>query len=266
MSATRYRTDLTEAEFERIKPCLRTQRASKWPLLMIVNAILYVCGEGVKWRALPKDFGLPWQTAYWYFRKWTGTQSWQAANDVLVMLRRQRAGAAPLPRTLTIDSQSVKNAATAARQVGTDGGKKIRGRKRLELNDSSGNLLMVKVFAANGHDGPAALRWWQQVLSAHPLLADVTLIKADHHFGGVFKKGVERASPVRVAIAGELVEKPSQRAMPVHKGRWVAERTIGWTMNSRRLVRDYERLPEHSEAFVIISSIARLLKNPLCLN
>ncbi|MBT2897415.1 transposase [Streptomyces sp. McG3] len=30
--------------------------------------------------------------------------------------------------------------------------------------------------------------------------------------------------------------------------RWKAERTLGWIMKARRNVRDYERLPQHSEA------------------
>ncbi|MFF3608304.1 hypothetical protein [Streptomyces sp. NPDC002463] len=30
--------------------------------------------------------------------------------------------------------------------------------------------------------------------------------------------------------------------------RWKVERTIGWVMNARRNVRDYERLSQHSEA------------------
>ena len=33
--------------------------------------------------------------------------------------------------------------------------------------------------------------------------------------------------------------------------RWVVERTFGWLMRHRRLVRDYERRPEHHEAMVL---------------
>ena len=37
--------------------------------------------------------------------------------------------------------------------------------------------------------------------------------------------------------------------------RWVVERTFGWLMRHRRLVRDYERLPEHHEAMVLWATI-----------
>ena len=203
---------------------------------------------------------------YWYFSKWSRLGNWQAINEQLVMIRRQTGNSNPLPATLAIDSQTVKNTAFAISQVGTDGGKKIKGRKRMMIVDGQGNLLMVKVLAANRHDGPAAYRWWGEYLADHPLLGRVTTIKGDHHFGGVFKKGVEGGSQIRVEVVSTLVEKAAQQAMPVHKGRWVVERTIAWESASRRLSKDYERLPRHSEAFLLISSIARLIRNPVCLN
>jgi putative transposase len=38
------------------------------------------------------------------------------------------------------------------------------------------------------------------------------------------------------------------------------ERTFAWLSHCRRLVRDYERDPSYSEAWVLIASIHRLLK------
>lgn len=34
-----------------------------------MNAILYINKTGCQWRLLPQDFA-PWQTVYYYFRKW----------------------------------------------------------------------------------------------------------------------------------------------------------------------------------------------------
>ncbi|MDJ0500970.1 MAG: transposase, partial [Nostocales cyanobacterium LE14-WE4] len=39
------------------------------------------------------------------------------------------------------------------------------------------------------------------------------------------------------------------------KKRWVVERTFGWVMGCRRLVRDYELLPETSETFIYLAMI-----------
>ena len=42
--------------------------------------------------------------------------------------------------------------------------------------------------------------------------------------------------------------------------RWVVERTFGWLMNYRRLVRDYELLPESAEAMIYIAMIRNMLR------
>ncbi|RCJ25803.1 hypothetical protein A6S26_15875 [Nostoc sp. ATCC 43529] len=46
------------------------------------------------------------------------------------------------------------------------------------------------------------------------------------------------------------------------KKRWVVERTFGWLMGCRRLVRDYELLPETSETFIYLAMI-RIMVRPL---
>jgi transposase len=42
--------------------------------------------------------------------------------------------------------------------------------------------------------------------------------------------------------------------------RWVVERTFGWRMNHRRLVRDYELLPESAESMIYIAMIRNMLR------
>jgi hypothetical protein len=37
--------------------------------------------------------------------------------------------------------------------------------------------------------------------------------------------------------------------------RWVVERTFGWLLRYRHLVRDYERRPEHHEAMVLWATV-----------
>lgn len=49
----------------------------------------------------------------------------------------------------------------------------------------------------------------------------------------------------------KTVSRPrSAKGFVVLPRRWKVERTLGWTMKARRNVRDYERLPQHSEAHV----------------
>ena len=65
----RYSSDLLARDWQRLEPLLRVRRRSKWPLVEVVNAVLYVLKNGCLWRDLPGDFP-PWGTVYWYFAKW----------------------------------------------------------------------------------------------------------------------------------------------------------------------------------------------------
>jgi len=42
--------------------------------------------------------------------------------------------------------------------------------------------------------------------------------------------------------------------------RWVVERTFAWLMKKRRLVVDYEQLPETSESLIYIAMVHLILK------
>ncbi|MEU1287714.1 transposase, partial [Kitasatospora sp. NPDC005856] len=50
------------------------------------------------------------------------------------------------------------------------------------------------------------------------------------------------------------------RGFVVQPRRWVVERSFGWLMNHRRLARDYEALPERSEAMVHVAMIALMTR------
>ena len=58
------------------------RRRGKWPLVEVVNAILYVLKNGCVWRYLPGD--LPsWGTVYWCFAKWEADGTWQRVSTYL---------------------------------------------------------------------------------------------------------------------------------------------------------------------------------------
>ena len=63
--------EITEAQYERIKECLPTQRGNvKMSNLDVLNAILHVAEQGCKWRGLPKRFGR-WHTVYTRMNRWS---------------------------------------------------------------------------------------------------------------------------------------------------------------------------------------------------
>ena len=127
---------------------------------------------------------------------------------------------------------------------GFDAAKLINGRKRHIVVDTIGLLLVVAVTAAAVQDRDGARPALAALHGAFPALG---LIWADGGYAGRLVRWAKRA----LQIAVEVVRKPpEQRGFAVLPRRWVVERTFSWLMRFRRLVRDYERLPETHEAVV----------------
>jgi len=76
-----YSTDLTDAEWGCLKlhvsPPNKRGRPKTHSTREILNAIFYVLRSGCPWRLLPRDFP-PWESVYWWFRRWRidGTFEW----------------------------------------------------------------------------------------------------------------------------------------------------------------------------------------------
>ncbi len=107
----RYPTDLTDEEWERIVPFLPAPagrgRPPKTDLREVLNAIRYMARSGGGWRMLPVHFG-PWQTVYWWFRRFVRRLLFQTIHDVALMLDREQAGREASPSAGVLDSQTVK--------------------------------------------------------------------------------------------------------------------------------------------------------------
>ena len=75
----------------------------------LVNAILSSLRPGMAWRLLPHGL-LPWQTVYYYLRRWQREGVWDRVHHTLVMADRERAGREASPTAAILDSQSVRTA------------------------------------------------------------------------------------------------------------------------------------------------------------
>ena len=146
---TQYPTDLTDKQWQVIKKILEPQeRKRKHPLREIMNAILYINKTGCQWRMLPSDFS-PWQTVYYYFRKWKFEGVFEEVMDVLHSLLRKQSGREESPSLGIIDSRSVKTSHHIDSDRGIDGNKKIKGRKEHIIVDTLGLPLAVAIHEAN---------------------------------------------------------------------------------------------------------------------
>jgi transposase len=149
----RYPSDLTDEEWSAIAPLLpkpgRKGRRRAIDLREVLNAIRYLVRSGGGWRMLPKDFP-PWQTVYWWVRRFARRLLFRTIHDIALMLDRERSGREKSPSAGVMDSQSVK--APAAKTRGYDAAKKIVGRKRHIAVDTDGRLLMVHLTTADISD------------------------------------------------------------------------------------------------------------------
>lgn len=147
----RYPTDLTDEEWARIAPMLpqaaKRGRKPEVDLREVLNAIRYMTRSGGGWRMLPKDVP-PWQTVYWWFRRFVRLMPFRTIHDAALMLDRERAGREASPTAGVADSQTVKAPVPGAKR-GYDAGKKTVGRKRHIVVDTDGRLLMVNLTPAD---------------------------------------------------------------------------------------------------------------------
>lgn len=248
----RYDSDLSDEEWTLVTdliPAVTSNhttggRPAKYERRDVLNAILYVARTGCQWRLLPHDFP-KWKTVYDYFVQWHDRGIFEAIAARLRKNTRVLAGKHPEPTAGIIDSQSVKIAANIGFS-GFDGAKKVNGRKRHIVTDTLGLLLHVVVHDASIPDRVAA----QRVLAeTKALFRRLTTVFADQGYTGQLIAFVKESLSLTLAI----IKRSEVRVFRVLPKRWVVERTFGWFGFYRRLAKDYERYPTHSEAFVYIA-------------
>jgi transposase len=247
-----YDSDLTDTQWEYLQPMLPKARKRGRPPTdrrLILHAILYVLKGGIPWRLLPANFP-PWQTVYHVFRAWTRDHTWAALNDALRICLRREQGRQDWPSAAVLDSPSVKSDGHGG-QVGYDAGKQIKGRKRHLLVDTLGLLLGVAVTPASGPEREGAQRVLSRVADWFTRLRRLWVDGG--YTGEAFATWVkEHCSPSEVEV---VKRSDARRGFVVLPRRWVVERTFGWLMRHRRLVRDYERTESSAEAWIQLAMI-----------
>ena len=80
-----YETDLTDEQWEAIKPLFVNMRKYKWEKRELVNAVFYLVRTGCQWRNLPHDFP-PAFTVHSFYRRARLSGLWDRILEHLVML------------------------------------------------------------------------------------------------------------------------------------------------------------------------------------
>jgi transposase len=247
-----YETSLTDAQWAFLNPMLpKAAKRGRPPIdrRRILDAVLYVVKCGCPWRYLPADFP-HWKTVYHVFRQWIRNHQWAALNDALRTLVRKTQGKRSRPTAAILDSQSVKSAGHGG-NVGYDAGKRIKGRKRHLLVDTLGLVLGVAVTPASTTEREGAQMLLGRILGWFTWLR---ILWVDGGYTGkLFADWVKGRRP---KLAVTVVKRSDATVgFKVLPRRWVVERTFGWLMRQRRLVRDYETTETSAEAWIYIAMI-----------
>lgn len=105
------------------------------------------------------------------------------------------------------------------------------------------------------HDSVAAEQVFKRLEGKCPRLKKIL---AD---GGYAGERLIKLAQTELGVELDVVTRGDEAAFRVIPKRWIAERSISWLMWSRHLCKDYEMNTESSEAWVIVASIAMMVKD-----
>ncbi|MDN3562830.1 transposase [Paeniroseomonas aquatica] len=148
---------------------------------------------------------------------------------------------------------------------GYDAAKRTFGRKRHILVNAADLMLLAHVHAADLHDRLGAQHFIGRAGESEP--PRLELVWADGAYAGTFARWLEAERGWRVEVLKHrdrhlwrygLEDKP--KGFQVIPRRWVVKRTFAWLSRSRRLARDYERLPETGKTMIYVAMSRTMIR------
>lgn len=258
----RYTHDLTDEEWAEIRPLIKSAKPGgnkrTVDIREVLNGLMYLLGTGCQWRDIPKDLP-PRSTIHDYFTRWRDDGTLGAIHHTLYMKCRELAGRETSPTAAVIDSQSVKSAEKGGSCIdphGYDAGKKIKGKKRHVLVDTTGLMLQAIVHSADIQDRDGGVLLMATLFGLYPFL--LKLYADGGYQGPVFRDGLKA---IMEQLNVEIVKRSDQaRGFAVLPKRWVVERTIAWLNRCRRLAKDWECLNRNARAYLVWASIRLMVR------
>jgi transposase len=217
----------------------------------VLNGLRWVVRTGSPWRYMPHDLP-PWEAVYQQTRRWLSAGVFEAMIHDLRILLRLSEGSASEPTATILDSRTLRSTPESGARAGYDGAKRKRGSKVHAAVDTLGHLLALHVSPADEQDREQVGELAGAVQEATG--ESVELAYVDQGYTGERPAAEAEAHGIRL----EVVKHPeSKRGFVLLPRRWVVERDFAWASRFRRLVKDYERLPEtvaglHFVAFVCL--------------
>ena len=150
-----YLSDITDSQWILLVGVLRDNHKRKYSLRDIFNTIFYLLKIGCQWRMLLGCFP-KWELGYYYFTRWKNFGIIEQIHKLLRDRIRKKAGRNESLSLNNIDNHTIKITRLGGENLGIDGDKMIKGRKRHIITDTMGLLLAVVIHAVIVHDSKGA--------------------------------------------------------------------------------------------------------------
>jgi transposase len=253
-----YPSDVSDEEWALVTPYLTLLPESAgqrdYPLREVFNGLRYIVKTGAPWRWMPHDLP-PWAAVYQQARRWLDAGCFeQLAQDLRAVLRLA-AGRDAEPSAAVLDSRTLRSTPESGARAGYDGAKRKKGSKLHLAVDTLGHLLALHVTPATRNDRAEVGRLAEAVQEATGESVDLAFV--DQGYTGEMPAAAAEAHGITL----EVVKLPeAKRGFVLLPRRWVAERTFAWTTRFRRLVRDYERLPQTLADLHVVALVCIMLR------
>jgi putative transposase len=107
LTPTNYPSDLRDNQWEQIAKFFPQGPNSEHHKRSLINAVLYLLDNGIKWRSMPHEYP-PWSTVHSFYFRVRRDGIWEKVHEAIVRKARVIEGRNESPGLGLIDSQSVK--------------------------------------------------------------------------------------------------------------------------------------------------------------
>jgi len=258
MTRKPYPSDVSDEEWALVAPYLALLREDagqrRHPLREVFNGLRYVVKTGAPWRWMPNDLP-PWEMVYQQTQRWLAAGCFEAlVHDLRVLLRLEK-GRRPEPTAVVIDSRTLQSTPESGHRAGWDGAKRRRGSKAHAVVDTLGHLLALHVTPANEGDRAEVAHLAVAVQEITAQTVELAFVDQGYTGEATVEAAAEHGIRLEVVRHSE-----AKRGFVLLPRRWVGERSFAWATRFRRLVRDYERLPETVRGLHFVAFACLMLK------
>jgi transposase len=238
-----YPSDVSDEEWAFVAPYLALVREDApqrtHDLREVFNGLRWIVRSGAPWRMLPHDFP-PWQAVYQQTHRWLSAGVFEAMMHDLRALLRLAKGRDKEPTAAILDSRTLRSTPESGNRSGYDGAKRKRGSKvHAAAVDTLGHLLALHVTPASEHDREQVEKLAEAIREATGDSVELAYVDQGYTGEQPAKEAAEHGIHLEVVKHQE-----ARRGFVLLPRRWVIERDFAWASRFRRLVKDYERLPE----------------------